>query len=124
MMHIDITNTNLKKEEVIFVGISLSMSKTILALHLTALEITYYDRIFLRSLIAARVGYRFQNDAARKVIKNQKERNQVIQLTSGEIFEKGLQDYVNLFNELDGKREGLDFEIEDLLAELDTVQQF
>lgn len=36
LMHLDITNTNLKREEIIFIGLSLPVSKTLLACHLTA----------------------------------------------------------------------------------------
>ena len=55
LMHIDITSTGLKREEVLFIGLALSMSKTMLSLHLSGNTLPYYDRIFLRSLIAARV---------------------------------------------------------------------
>ena len=57
LMHIDITNTNLKREEVIFIGLSLPISKTLLSCHLTAQKMPYYERIFLRAAIAARVSY-------------------------------------------------------------------
>ena len=36
LMHLDITNTNLKREEIIFIGLSLPISKTLLSCHLTA----------------------------------------------------------------------------------------
>ena len=35
-----------------------------------------------------------------------------------------MQVYVDLFRKLDEKRQGLDFEIHDILAELDTVASF
>lgn len=57
ILHMDITHTGLKREEVLFVGLALSMSKTVLSVHLTANELPYYDRVFLRAVIAARVGY-------------------------------------------------------------------
>ena len=56
-MHIDITNTNLKREELLFIGLSLPSSKTLLSMHMTAQKLPYYERIFLRALIAARVGF-------------------------------------------------------------------
>ena len=56
-MHIDISNTNLKREEIIFIGLSLPISKTLLSCHLSAQKLAYYERIFLRAAIAARVGY-------------------------------------------------------------------
>jgi len=61
LMHADLTCTNLCREEVLFIGLALSMSKTMLSLHLSGNTLSYYDRIFLRSLIAARVGFRFKS---------------------------------------------------------------
>jgi hypothetical protein len=52
----------LKREEMLFIGIALSMSKTMLSLHITGNNLPYYDRIFLRSLIAAKVQYRLTVD--------------------------------------------------------------
>jgi hypothetical protein len=72
-MHIDITGCGLKKEEVLFIGLALTMSKTMLGLHISGNELPYYDRIFLRTLMAARVEYNFKNDALRPGIKNNKE---------------------------------------------------
>lgn len=62
LMHIDFTNVGFSKEEVIFIGLALSMSKTMLGIHLSGNNLPYYSRLFLRSLIAARVDYRFKND--------------------------------------------------------------
>jgi hypothetical protein len=62
MMHMDLTATQIKREEILFIGLSLSMSKTMLSVHLTGNALPYYDRIFLRSLIAAKVGFRFQSE--------------------------------------------------------------
>ena len=59
LMHIDLTATQIKREEIIFIGLALSMSKTMLSLHMTGNMLPYYDRIFLRSLIAAKVGFRW-----------------------------------------------------------------
>lgn len=75
LMHIDISKTNLKREEVLFIGISLSNSKTLLSCHLTANELPYYERIFLRSVIAARVQFEIKSLTAKKVVKSNKERN-------------------------------------------------
>jgi hypothetical protein len=58
LMHVDLSCCGMKREEVLFLGLALSMSKTMLSLHLTGNTLPYYDRIFLRSVIAARVGYR------------------------------------------------------------------
>lgn len=75
LMHLDLSKTNLKREEVLFIGLSLSTSKTILSMHLTANELPYYERIFLRSVIAARCGFEFRNLASKKEVKSNKERN-------------------------------------------------
>ena len=75
LQHLDIANTNLKREEVMFIGLSLSQSKTMLSLHLTASGVSYYERIFIRAIIAARVSFSFRNLAGRKEVKSNKERN-------------------------------------------------
>jgi hypothetical protein len=62
LMHADLTGCGLMREEVIFLGLALTMSKTVLALHLSGNTLAYYDRIFLRSLMAAKVDYRFKSD--------------------------------------------------------------
>ena len=36
LQHLDISNTNLKREEVLFIGLSVSISKTLLSVHITA----------------------------------------------------------------------------------------
>ena len=61
LMHLDITNTNLKREELLFIGLSLPISKTLLSCHLTAQKLPYYERIFLRAAISARVGFQYRN---------------------------------------------------------------
>ena len=57
LMHFNIVATNLKREEVLFIGLSLSLSRVMTSLHMTATTLPYYERIFLRSVIAARVSY-------------------------------------------------------------------
>ena len=57
LMHLDITNTNLKREEVMFIGLAVPQSKTLLSIHLTAQKLPYYERIFLRAVISARVEF-------------------------------------------------------------------
>ena len=78
LQHLDISNCNLKREEVLFIGISVSTSKTLLGIHLTASGVSYYERIFLRAVIAARVSFGFKNLTARKEVKSNKERNQLL----------------------------------------------
>ena len=60
LMHMNITSTNLKREEILFVGISASTSKVIQSLHLTGSTLPYYERIFLRSIMAARTSYQYR----------------------------------------------------------------
>lgn len=74
-MHIDITNTNLKREEIMFIGLSVNQSKTLLSIHMTAQKLPYYERIFLRSIMAARVGYQQKNHQMKKDIQNNREKN-------------------------------------------------
>ena len=57
LMHLNITSTNLKREEILFIGLAVSLSKTLQSLHLTAGTLPYYERIFLRSVLAARVSF-------------------------------------------------------------------
>jgi len=45
----------MKREEVMFIVLAMSTSKTFLSLHLTGNELPYYDRVFLRAVVAARV---------------------------------------------------------------------
>jgi hypothetical protein len=76
LMHLNLTATNIQREEVLFIGLALSMSKTMLSLHLSGNELPYYDRIFLRTLIAARVGYRMKFDHDKSnLVRNNKEFN-------------------------------------------------
>ena len=57
MMHLNIAHTNLKREEVMFIALALSTAKTLIALHMTAQGLPYYERIFVRAMVSARVGY-------------------------------------------------------------------
>ena len=57
LLHLDISNTNLKREEVMFIGLSIPTSKTLLSIHITASKLPYYERIFLRAVINARVSF-------------------------------------------------------------------
>ena len=45
-------------------------------------------------------------------------------MATGEAQEQDLLEYVDLFNELEEQRDGLDFQIQDLLRELDTQKTF
>ena len=81
LSHMNITGTNLKREEILFVGISLSTSKTMLSLHLTGI-LPYYERIFLRSVIAARVSYTYRHLTGRKAIRSNREKN-ILHLMAG-----------------------------------------
>ena len=80
-----------------------------LSLHLTAGTLAYYERIFLKSVIAARTGYQFRNLTLKKDIKSNKERNQLLQMASGEVQQKDMHEYLDVLRQLDARREGLDF---------------
>ena len=45
-------------------------------------------------------------------------------MASGEVQERPMKHYTDHIKELDEKRQGLDFEIQDLLAEIDTQASF
>ena len=120
LMHLDISNTNLKKEEIMFIGLAVPTSKTLLSIHLTSPKLPYYERIFLRAVINARVAYQYKNVAMKKEIRTNMEKNQILQMASGEVQEDGMLKYVDNLRDLDEKREGLDLEIQELLAEVDT----
>ena len=124
LAHLNIAHTNLKREEMVFIGLSLSTSRVLVSLHLSGATLPYYERVFLRSVIAARVGFKFKSMAHKKDVRGIQERNQLLSMAAGEAQEQDLLEYVDLFNELEEQREGLDFEIQDLLKELDTQKTF
>ena len=107
-----------------FIILAMSTSKNFLALHLTANDLPYYERIFVRSIIAARVQFAFKNDSTRPEIKYNKERNQVMEMATGNHFEPEIRHYLETFHRLDQERKGLDFEIEDLLKEMDLEKYY
>ena len=53
LMHMDLSNCNLSKEEVIFIGMTLPHSPSLLGMHLSGNGLTHSDRIFLRQLMGA-----------------------------------------------------------------------
>jgi hypothetical protein len=81
-MHVDLSSTGLKKEEVLFIGMAISSSKSCIALHLSANNMDYYERIFMRTLVNAKVSYHFRNMAVEVgSIRSQKERNMIKDLS-------------------------------------------
>jgi len=66
-----------------FIGLAIPVSKTLLSIHLTATKLPYYERIFLRAIIAARVVYQPKNMAAKKDIRGNREKNQILHMASG-----------------------------------------
>jgi len=74
LLHCNITQCGLKREEVMFISIAMSTSKTFLSLHITANDLPYYERVFLRSIIAARIQNQNKNEGVKKEIKLNKER--------------------------------------------------
>ena len=55
ILHADFSSCGWNREETMFVILAMSCSKSFLSLHISNNDMPYYDRIFLRSLIAARV---------------------------------------------------------------------
>ena len=82
LMHLDLTATGLSKEEVIFIGMSLQHSCACVGLHLSLNQMSYYDRVFLRILMNAKVAFKFRNMAQKAGLKTQQEINQVSELKS------------------------------------------
>ena len=78
LMHANFSNLQFKKEESMFVILAMSTSKNVLALHMTGNELPYYERVFMRSLIAARVTFAAQNDSQRQEVRLNRERYQVM----------------------------------------------
>ena len=77
LMFVDLTQCGLEKEEVIFIGMTLPASTSMLSLHLSLNELSYYERVFLRTLINAKLVYKFKNMAQDKLngIRSQSEKN-------------------------------------------------
>ena len=76
IMHLDLSGCGLKKEEVMFLGMALSKSYSCISLHMSANNLDYYERIFLRTLVKAEVSYHFRNQAQETgSIRSQKERS-------------------------------------------------
>lgn len=47
-----------------------------------------------------------------------------MEMASGDHFEPEIKHYLDVFHKLDQERKGLDFEIEDLLKEMDLEKQY
>ena len=75
-------------------------------------------------MVAARVGYQFRHLTNKKDIGGNREKNQILGMVGDDAEDPEMQVYVDLFRKLDEKRQGLDFEINDILVELDTVASF
>ena len=120
LLHLDITNTNLKREEVMFIGLAVPHSKTLLSIHITASKLPYYERIFLRAVINARVAYQRKNTANKGDIVGNKEKNTVLTMAQGEVQENPMHAFIDRFRNLDEQAAELDLEIADMLAEVDT----
>ena len=106
-------------------GLALYMSKTALALHLSGNTLPYYDRMFLRTLACARVTYKFKNDARHAdEIRNNKEYTHIMHLGSRKNYNKEINRYIDTYNQLDQQRKGLEFELQDMLVDLDAEEEF
>ena len=67
-----------------FIALALSTSKTLIAIHMTAGGLPYYERIFLRAVVAARVGFQFRHLTNKKDVRSNRERNQIMGMASNE----------------------------------------
>lgn len=55
LLHLDVSQCGFRREECMFIILAMSTSKNFLALHITGNDLSYYERVFLRALISARV---------------------------------------------------------------------
>lgn len=124
IMHINVTCTGLKKEEVIFLGFALAPSKSLVAIHMSANDLDYYERVFIRTCINAKVLYHFRNHAEDKNVRSFKEQNQLIRLQKEDERSQELQDFITAFNFIDNQRLGLDEEINDIINNLNLEKTF
>ena len=62
-MHLDVSGTGMKKEEILFIGMAIKHATALVSIHLSANNLDYYERIFLRTLVGARTVYHFRNMA-------------------------------------------------------------
>ena len=81
-----------------FIVVAMSMSKSFLSLHISNNDLPYYERIFLRSIIAARVHNNTKYDNAKLAVRMNKDRASVLTLASREFLEKELKRYIKVFN--------------------------
>ena len=61
LMHVDISQTGLQKQEVLFIGMAVSGSSACAGVHMSANGLDYYERVFLRTLCNASVSSNFRN---------------------------------------------------------------
>lgn len=125
IMHINLSATGLKKEEVLFIGMAISISSSCISIHLSANNIDYYERIFLRTLVNAKVAYHFRN-MAQEVgsIRSQRERAQILELKNHDFDNNELKEFVDKWNYIDSQRLGLDEEINEIMKEVDITEIF
>lgn len=109
IMHIDLTNTGLRQEEVLFIGMTLPLSKSCIGMHLTANNLGYYERIFLRTLIDAKVQQHFKNVAQvkKQPTKKQTEASQMLEMSQQDFLEEELQNFIRTFNSLERNKMNL-----------------
>lgn len=122
-MHLDISATGMKKEEVLFVGMAIKHSSACVSVHLSANNLDYYERIFLRTLIGARTVYHFRNMAVQLgSIRSQKERNQIMELKNHDFSNQNLRDFVDQWNFIDKQRiGGIDDQLNKIMKEIDVA---
>lgn len=62
LLHCDMSMCGFRREECMFIILAMSLSKSFLALHLTGNDLSYYERVFMRSLVAARIQFQIKPD--------------------------------------------------------------
>jgi hypothetical protein len=74
LLHAQFCGLGLSKQEIMFIVMAMSMSKSFLAVHVSQNDLPYYERIFLRSIIAARVHHSVKYENSRLPVKLNKDR--------------------------------------------------
>lgn len=120
-MHLDLNGTGLKKEEVLFIGMAISTAKALIGIHLSGNNIDYYERIFLRTLVNAKVAFQFRNKAEEFHKKSQKEKKEILELENHENDSKELARFVEQWMYIDKQRFEIDEQINTIIKEIDLT---
>ena len=102
------------------------MSVSCIGIHLSSNGLEYYDRVFLRTLINAKINYQFKNLAREQIngVRASREAVQVDQLDDGEPYNEELKRFIKTFDFIEKQRVNLDEQISNVLKEADINKVF